>query len=200
MLPKDRAKLELVGGAAQQDHWPRPRDFQRAQRRPCLRGPASLSNPVHSPGARAVGPARKGDRKPADPASERLAQAKESLDRARSQTVVGGALAIAFGLCLALVFRRNFVGPVRRLTRVAESVSARASMDSDDEIGALGTSINTMTQRLAETISHLETVFAQARAAKEVAEAANGAKSTFLANMSHELRTPLNAVLGYAQL
>jgi len=73
-------------------------------------------------------------------------------------------------------------------------------MDSDDEIGALGTSINTMTQRLAETISHLETVFAQARAAKEVAEAANGAKSTFLANMSHELRTPLNAVLGYAQL
>ncbi|MBD2694684.1 GAF domain-containing hybrid sensor histidine kinase/response regulator [Anabaena catenula] len=36
--------------------------------------------------------------------------------------------------------------------------------------------------------------------AKEVAEAANRAKSVFLANMSHELRTPLNAILGFAQL
>ncbi|MCV6637669.1 PAS domain S-box protein [Candidatus Albibeggiatoa sp. nov. NOAA] len=36
--------------------------------------------------------------------------------------------------------------------------------------------------------------------AKELAEAANYAKTTFLANMSHELRTPLNAVLGYTQI
>ena len=36
--------------------------------------------------------------------------------------------------------------------------------------------------------------------AKEVAEAANRAKSTFLANMSHEIRTPMNAILGFSQL
>ena len=38
------------------------------------------------------------------------------------------------------------------------------------------------------------------RKAKDVAEAANSAKSVFLSNMSHELRTPLNAILGYTQL
>jgi len=38
------------------------------------------------------------------------------------------------------------------------------------------------------------------RRAKEVAEAADRAKSAFLANMSHELRTPLNSILGYTQI
>jgi PAS domain S-box-containing protein/hemerythrin-like metal-binding protein len=36
--------------------------------------------------------------------------------------------------------------------------------------------------------------------ARDVAEAANRAKTVFLANMSHELRTPLNAILGFSQI
>ena len=36
--------------------------------------------------------------------------------------------------------------------------------------------------------------------AKELAEAANRAKSRFLANMSHEIRTPMNGVVGMARL
>ena len=134
-----------------------------------------------------------------------LARARDSLGTARLAAGAGGVLAIAVAVAMVFLFRRHIVAPVHRLTGVAERVaagnlSARAAVESHDEIGVLATSINTMTQRLSDTIAHLESVFEQAQRARDAAEVANRAKSSFLANMSHELRTPLNAVLGYAQI
>ncbi len=74
-----------------------------------------------------------------------LARARDSLWAARLQTAAGGVVAVALAVAMVFLFRRRIVGPVHRLTGVAERVAggdlwARAVAESHDEIGMLATS------------------------------------------------------------
>jgi signal transduction histidine kinase/DNA-binding NarL/FixJ family response regulator len=56
------------------------------------------------------------------------------------------------------------------------------------------------TQMLQEEIAAHQLTHVELERAKEVAEAANAAKTRYLVAVSHEIRSPLNAIYGYAQL
>jgi len=69
-----------------------------------------------------------------------------------------------------------------------------ARIDRDrGQLAALNASLE---QKVAERTAQLARATERAEKARELAEAANLAKSQFVANMSHEVRTPINGVLG----
>jgi len=77
-----------------------------------------------------------------------LGHARESLDSARVQAILGGLSAIGLAVALTFVAERYIVGPMRRLTKITEqvaagSVSPPGDAESKDEIERLTHMIST---------------------------------------------------------
>jgi signal transduction histidine kinase/ActR/RegA family two-component response regulator len=133
------------------------------------------------------------------PADEAYAPLYSSVLRSGAVILVALALAVFAGLLLA----RRMVIPIRALHDGAVRIgggdlSQRISINSGDELEALGDQFNSMAARLQESYASLE---GKVEERTRQLGAANQAKSRFIAAASHDLRQPLHALgLFVAQL
>lgn len=101
-------------------------------------------------------------------------------------------LCTAISVVSALIFSKMFTKPIRQISAVTERMQKLepdvcCMADSQDEIGILADSINSLYQNLLKTIRELE------HGIRKVEEA-DVQKTNFLRAASHELKTPVAAV------
>ncbi len=117
------------------------------------------------------------------------------------------------GLTLALIYLQTAVGGLDERAQLAAalwrvffalsiiiSVVAWLFVLAQQSRGAAESETARQTQLLIQEIEAHGRTDAALQRAKEIAEAANLAKSRYVVGLSHELRSPLNAISGYAQL
>ncbi len=133
-----------------------------------------------------------------------LAGIQESVDLFnRFITFVG--LAVLVAGCFVMYFvTRRITNPILALASLSEEMS-RLNFDvsyeagAEDEIGVLGRSMNTLSDKLKETIGALQEANRQLQHDIEEKIQIDEMRKEFIANVSHELKTPIALIQGYAE-
>ena len=142
-----------------------------------------------------------------------MALARRINFRVAHYLVVALSLVALFAVILGVVYEQQGTlhGTERELLR-APLLKAFALLSLAAAVGAWWMVLGSESRHMAEDESnrqnellareieaHKRTDIAL-QAAKDLAEAANSAKTRYVTGMTHELRTPLNGILGYAQI
>lgn len=110
-------------------------------------------------------------------------------------------------ICSAVIMyfaSRMITSPILSLAAISEKMSeldfgVKYTGNAQDEIGVLGNSMNTMSEKLEETISELKTANNELQKDNEKKTQIDEMRKEFIANVSHELKTPIALIQGYAE-
>ncbi len=121
-----------------------------------------------------------------------------------SFTILVGMIFMIMAFITMYFISYRFTNPILQINRIAEEISNldfsnRVRIDSDDEFGDLGDSINRMSTQLEQNIKELQRT--NDRLAKEILYKTDIDKMRreFIAAASHELKTPLSLIMGYSE-
>jgi signal transduction histidine kinase len=116
----------------------------------------------------------------------------------RTTYVILFTVVFFFVLGIGFVVSRLIINPLYSLVSTSQAIAGgdlekRTGISTNDEIGTLASTFDTMTARLQERTRELEHT-------NEILRNIDKTKTNFIQISAHELRTPLTLIMGYSQM
>ncbi len=129
---------------------------------------------------------------------------EESVSITNHFLIAAGIVALIISGISAFIISNTFTKPIKELNSISQKMSQldfsqKYEVTTDDEIGTLGTSINTLSSNLEKTIQELKTTNLELEKDIEETSKLSEMRSQFISDVSHELKTPIALIQGYAE-
>ena len=132
-----------------------------------------------------------------------LGMIRENSDIAQRFIFFSGLGTLIIGSILVFFLSKRLTKPIVEINGIAKEIAElnfnkRAQITSRDEIGALGKSINLISDKLSHTLSDLTAANEKLKKDIEREKSLEKMRRRFVSSVSHELKTPISMIRGYA--
>lgn len=129
---------------------------------------------------------------------------QESVAIANKFFLYTGLITLIIATLVVFLFSRRFTRPIVEMNGIAQRMahldfSRKYLVTSNDELGKLGSSINSLSDQLSKAIGELQDANARLRKDIEKERRIDEMRKEFISSVSHELKTPLALIQGYAE-
>ncbi len=129
---------------------------------------------------------------------------RESVKISNKFLAIVGGVCIIISSIITFILSKAFTKPILELNDIANKMSnldfsKKYNVETDDEIGTLGNSINKLSDNLESTIKDLKKANMELEKDVEETSKISEMRNQFISDVSHELKTPIALIQGYAE-
>ena len=133
-----------------------------------------------------------------------VAAIKESVETSNKFFLFTGIITMLVGGILIFFITTKFTKPILDLNYIAQRMSLldfskRYPVKTQDEVGHLGDSINSLSEQLHKSILELKSANEKLKKDIEREQKIDEIRKEFITNVSHELKTPIALIQGYSE-